>query len=279
LVNAFGDLVRYKNNQLQAAGNIEDNTVVNVTKVDETFNNGIAFNVDKLLQYSPRVNGVGEARWKELTLWQYLLRAKEQNPSGVSMFVDYVRACLKNPDTDDLDGIKAENFYTVLMVNNSAMTQAVTRGFLPALATIEGGDLVARAKATQFLNAHFLQGTVLPDDGYKFIYPVNPMSPERILAPTILKITDEKLGLTSASTRIEVTKTTTGLMTFMPQNITLGTRILVTAGFGLTSIMRVQRGAVTGTTIQNNYRSNRIACKAVLHEVNNFFTFTLNSSN
>lgn len=278
LVNSYGDLIRYKNNQLQAAGNIEDGTYVNVTEVNDPFNNGKVFNVDKLLQYSPRETGIGEARWKELTLWKYLLRSKEQHPN-VGMFVDYVRACLKNPDTDELDGIKTENFYTVLMVNNSAMNQAITRGYLPALAVIEGGDLLARAKATQFLNAHFLQGTVLPDDGFNFIYPVNPMSPNRILAPTILKITDENLGLTSASTRIEITKTTTGVMTFMPQNLTLGTRILVSGGFGLTSLMRVQRGAVTGTTIPNNFRSNRIACKAVLHEVNNFFTFTLNSSN
>lgn len=277
LVNGFGDLVRYKNNQLQAAGNIEDNTVVTVTKVADPYNNGQVYNVDRMLQYSPRESAIGEARWKELTLWQYLLRTKTQN-SGVSMFVDYVQACLKNPDTDDLDGIKTENFYTVLMINNSAMSQAVTRGFLPSLDIIIAGDLIARAKATQFLNAHFLQGTVLPDDGYAFIYPVNPMSPNRMLAPTILKITNERLGLTSASTRVDISKTTSGLITFMPQNITLGTRILVTAGFGLSSTMRVQRGAVTGTTILNNYRSNRIACKAVLHEVNNFFTFTQSSN-
>jgi hypothetical protein len=277
LVNGYGDLIRYKNDKLQAAGNIEDNTEVTVTKIADPYNNGYVFNVDKLLQYSPRESAVGEARWKELTLWQYLLRAKTQN-SGVSMFVNYVQACLKNPDTDDLDGIKTENFYTVLMVNNSAMTQAVTRGYLPSLDVINAGDLVARAKATQFLNAHFLQGAVIPDDGYKFLYPVNPMSPNRMLAPTILKITNENLGLTSASTRVEITKTSTGIITFMPQNITLGTRILVTAGFGLSSIMRVQRGTVTGTTIPNNFRSNRIACKAVLHEVNNFFTFTQSSN-
>ncbi|HET9570325.1 MAG TPA: fasciclin domain-containing protein [Bacteroidales bacterium] len=274
LVNAYGDLVRYKNNQLQAAGNIEDGTFVTVTKVNDTYNNGSVYNVDKMLQYSPRATAIGEARWKELTLWQYLLRAKTQHP-GVSKFVDYVQACLKNPDTDDLDGIKTENFYTVLMVNNSAIDQAVARGFLPALTIIQGGDLAARAKATQFLNAHFLQGTVLPDDGLKFIYPVNPMSPTRILAPTILKITDERLGLTSVTTRIEVKKETTGLITFTPQNITLGTQILDTAAFGLSSVMRVQRGIVTGTTIPNNFRSNRIACKAVLHEVNNFFIFKL----
>ena len=155
LVNAYGDLVRYKDNKLQAAGNIEDGTYVTVTPVDGTFNNGSVYNVDKMLQYSPRESFTGEERWSELTLWKYLERAKTQNP-GVSTFVDYVEACLKNPSTDELDGIKTENFYTVLMVNNTAMNQAVARGHLPALASILEGNLEAVAKATQFLNAHIL---------------------------------------------------------------------------------------------------------------------------
>ncbi|MDR2087595.1 MAG: fasciclin domain-containing protein [Dysgonamonadaceae bacterium] len=278
LVNAYGDLVRYKDNQLQAAGNIEDGTYVTVTPLDEPFNNGLIYNVDRLLQYSPRETTAADARWTELTLWQYLDRARTEN-RNVSLFVDYVEACLKIADKNDLDGIKPENFYTVLMVNNTAMNQAINRGYISTLATITGGDLDARAKATKFLNAHFLQGTVLPDDGLNYIYPVNPMSPNRLLASTLLKITDEALGLTNAGARIEVTKTANGLMEFMPQPITLGSKILVSGGFGTSSTMRVQRGKVTGSTIPNNYRSNRIACKAVLHEVNNFFTFTLNHDN
>lgn len=274
LVNSYGDVVRYKNNQLQAAGNIEDDTYVTVTPSVETYNNGHVFNIDKLLQYSPRETKDGDDTWKDLTLWQYLSRAKEQN-SGVSMFVDYVQECLKNPDNDDLDGIKKENFYTVLMVNNTAMNQAINNGFLPTLTEIQS-DLEAKAQATMFLNAHFLQGEVLVDDGIAdYINPVKPLSPNRTLVPTLHKITDEKLDLTNASTRIEVVKDN-GLLIFTPQDITLGNRILVHAGFGLTANMRVQRGSVPRTTIPNNFRSNRIACKAILHEVNNFFTFTLN---
>ena len=96
--------------------------------------------------------------------------------------------------------------------------------------------------------------------------------------PTLYKITDEALGLTNATTRIEITKSPTGLMNFMPQNVTLGTKILVSASFGLSAptFFRVQRGPVTGSSIPDNYKSNRIACKAVLHEVNNYFVFTLN---
>jgi len=275
LVAYSGDMVRYKNNQLQAVGNIEDGTYVNVTKMDETFNNGLVFNVDRLLQYSPRETASADTRFAETTLWQYLAKAKQENPN-VSMFVDYVQTCLKNPDTDDLDGIKAENYYTVLMVNNTAMNQAISRGFLQPLANITADNPEYLKQATQFVNAHFLQGTIIPDDGLTYIYPVNPMSPDRTILPSILKITDEDLELTNESIKIEITKATNGMINFMPQNVTLGTKILVSTGFGTTSTMRVQRGLVTGSSLQNNFRSNRIAPKAVLHEVNNFFTFTLN---
>ncbi|MDR1763784.1 MAG: fasciclin domain-containing protein [Dysgonamonadaceae bacterium] len=275
LVAYSGDMIRYKNNQLQAVGNIEDGTYVNVTKMDETFNNGLVFNVDRLLQYSPRESASGDARFTETTLWQYLAKAKQENPN-VSMFVDYVQTCLKNPDTDDLDGIKVENYYTVLMVNNTAMNQAISRGFLQPLANITADNPEYLKQATQFINAHFLQGTVIPDDGRTYIYPVNPLSPTRTILPSILKITDEELELTNESIKIEITKNANGMIDFMPQNVTLGTKILVSTGFGTTSTMRVQRGLVTGSSIQNNFRSNRIAPKAVLHEVNNFFTFTLN---
>jgi hypothetical protein len=275
IVGYSGDLIRYKNNQLQAIGNIEDGTYVTVTKMEDSFNNGIVFNVDKLLQYTPRETASADDRWVETSLWKYLAKAKQEHPN-VSMFVDYVQACLKNPDTDDLDGIKAENYYTVLMVNNTAMNQAVSRGYIKPLAEVSADYPENLKQATQFINAHFLQGTVIPDDGLSYIYPVNPMSPARTILPTILKITDEELGLTNETIRLEITKAANGLINFMPQNVTLGTRILISTGFGTTSTMRVQRGKVTGSTLQNNFRSNRIAPKAVLHEVNNFFTITLN---
>lgn len=275
IVSYSGDLVRYKDNQLQAIGNIEDGTFVTLTKQEDSFNNGIIFNVDQLLQYTPRETASADDRWLETSLWKYLAKAKQENPN-VSLFVDYVQACLKNLETDDLDGTKAENYYTILMVNNTAMNQAISRGYIRPLAEVSADYPENLKQATQFINAHFLQGSIIPDDGLSYIYPVNPMSPARTILPSILRITDEDLGLTNESIRIEITKAANGLITFMPQNVTLGTRILVGTGFGTTSIMRVQRGKVTGSTLLNNFRSNRIAPKAVLHEVNNFFTITLN---
>ncbi|MDL2242051.1 fasciclin domain-containing protein, partial [Bacteroidales bacterium OttesenSCG-928-L03] len=132
LVNNYGDVIRYKNNQLQAAGNIEDGTFVSITKVEDEYNNGQVYTVDRMLQYSPRESASDADRFKELSLWQYLDRARKQNPN-VSQFVDYVEVCLKAADSDELAGLKAENFYTILMVNNSMMAQARTRGYIKAL--------------------------------------------------------------------------------------------------------------------------------------------------
>jgi hypothetical protein len=278
-VNYYGDPVRYKNNQLQAAGNIEDKTVVTVTPVGDTYNNGQVFNVDRMLQYSARETGANEdAVWKDLTLWQYLDRARTENPN-VKVFVDYVERCLKNADTDELSGIKPENFYTVLMPNAVAMTRAVNAGYIKALTAFTADDAEAMAQATKFVNAHILQGRVLVDDGATYLYPVNPSEPNRLLIPTLLKITNEELDLTNASTFIEVTKTAAGLLNFTPQNIMLGTKNLVEARCGGTGanallINGVQRGVVANSTLPDNFRSNRIACKAILHEINNnFFIF------
>ncbi|MDR2474503.1 MAG: fasciclin domain-containing protein [Bacteroidales bacterium] len=270
-VTQYGDPIRFKDNQLQAAGNIEDNTFVTLS-LQDSYINGDVYNVDRMLQYSPRETAAGDARFQDLTLWQYLDRARRENPN-VSQFVDYVERCLKNADTDELAGIKPENYYTVLMPNNSAMQQARNRGYIKELAAVTTTDIEAMAQATQFVNAHILQGRVLVDDGLSYLYPYNPMEPSRYLASTLLKITNEELGLTNERTLIEITKTAAGLLNFVPQNIMQGSKVLVQAGVGSTLVLRVQRGVPTGSTIPNNYKSNRIACKAVLHEINNFFTF------
>jgi hypothetical protein len=278
-VNYYGDAVRYKNNQLQAAGNIEDKTVVTVTPVDDDYNNGQVFNIDRMLQYSARESGANDdARYKDLTLWQYLDRARTENPN-VKMFVDYVERCLKNADTDELSGIKPENYYTVLLPNAVAMTRAISAGYIKALGSFTADDAAAMAQATKFVNAHFLSGRVLVDDGATYIYPVNPSEPNRLLIPTLLKISSDELDLTNASTFIEVTKTATGLLNFVPKNILLGNKVLVEGRCGGTganalAVNGVQRGVVTSSTVPDNFRSNRIACKAILHEINNnFFIF------
>lgn len=279
IVNYYGDMIRYKNNQLQAVGNIEDNTVVNVTKVNDEYNNGTAFTVDNLLQYSQRATEVDDNRFAGKSLWHYLNKARQESGANVSSFVNYVEICLKAPDSEELAGINPEVFYTVLMVNNSAMNRAVLLGDIPRLdsltsASTEEAKIKYIAEATKFLNAHFLQGTVFPDDGRPYLYPVNPMSPNLMTVPTLHRITNEELGLVNRRALVNVEKTTRGILRFTPQAISLGGTLVVNAGFGDAITMAVQRGRVTGTAVDANiFKSNRIAGRAVLHEVNNYFTF------
>lgn len=279
LVSYNGDMIRYKDNRLQAAGNIEDGTYVTVTKEEDSFNNGNVFNVDKLLQYSPRATKSGTEAYADLSLWAYLDRARTEN-SNVSDFVNYVEKCLKKIDSDELDGVKTEYFYTVIMPNNTAMASARSAGHLPALASLDS-DLDALAQATMFINAHFLVGAVYADDGLPCLYPVNSMSPNLASLSTMLKITNDKLDLVNRTTTVNIYKYKSGstwVLRFEPQDIKLGNTILVDGAVGtgaIDYINGVNRGTVNATA-ENNFRSNRIACKAVLHEVSNFIRFTVN---
>jgi len=277
-VTSFGDPVRYKGNQMQAAGNIEDNTFVNLTKINDTYLNGTVWRADKLLQFSPRVTGsTDDRKFRDLTLWEYLDRARTQNPN-VKLFVDYLQRCIKtlpdDPTSTALDGINTEQFYTVLMPNNTAMNAAINARIIPPIDSINSAFPLAFARAAFFINSHIIQGRVFVDDNKTFLFPVNAHSPNRALAPVLAKVNNERLGLINQSLLIEVSKTPSGLINWIPQHVMQGTRVLVS---GIVSgTMRTQRGRPTGTTIPNNYRSNRIACRAILHEVNNYFNFRLN---
>lgn len=277
-VTSYGDPVRYKNNQIQAAGNIEDNTLVTLTKLNETYLNGTVWKADRLLQYSPRVSGSSDdTKFKDLTLWQYLDRARTQNPN-VKQFVDYFQKCIKTMPDDNtstaLDGISTEQFYTILMPNNTAISGAQAAKVLPPLDSVNAAYPDAFARAAFFVNSHILTGRVLVDDNIKnYLYPANTSSLNRALVPVAAKVNNERLGLTNQTLLIEVSKNSTGTLKFVPQSVLQGSTTLVTGG--ISGTVAVQRGKPTGTTIANNYRSNRIACRAVLHEVNNYFTFKL----
>ncbi|NLE31616.1 MAG: hypothetical protein GX619_01125 [Bacteroidales bacterium] len=281
-VTSFGDPVRYKNNQIQAAGNIEDNTFVNLTKLDETYLNGTVWKVDGLLEYSPRVSGLSDdKKVRDLTLWEYLDRARTQNPN-VKLFVDYLEKCIKtypdDPANTALDNINTEQFYTVLMPNATAMQSAINAGLLPPLADVNAANPDAFAKAAFFINSHIIQGRVFVDDNIKgYLYPANEMELNKALVPVMAKVNatvrvdSTDIQLTNQTLLLEISKTTSGLLNFKPQDVVQGSKVLVK---GTTSnIVRIQRGKPTGTSIPNNYRSNRIACKAILHEVNNYINY------
>lgn len=270
-----GDVVRYKNNQLQATGNIEDNTVVNITK-GETFDNGTVYTIDKTLQYSQRESAPTlKEGWNSNTLWYYIRQTGTEN-TNVSQFADYVQYALKSTTTDELLGISEDNFYTIVMPNNNALTRARLVGDLPNLDSLKNGLLsTGRIEmCIDFLKSHFLQGYELPDDRQLFLYPYNINSPYTNIVSTMYRINKESKGLINQRTNILVSKDDAGKLVFTPQNVTVDGINMVVGEYGLTTpAPRIMTG--TAQSGNNGYRSNRIAGRAIHHEYTNYFKFTI----
>ncbi|MFV0324044.1 MAG: fasciclin domain-containing protein, partial [Bacteroides xylanisolvens] len=69
-VNAYGDMIRFKDNKVQGIGNILDNVEVEVEELtDFAYNNGRVFKINKLLQYSPRETVSDATGWKDGTIY------------------------------------------------------------------------------------------------------------------------------------------------------------------------------------------------------------------
>jgi len=280
-----GEMVRFKNNTIQAVGNIEDGSVVNMTKVQGDYNNGQVFELDGLLDYAPRRSETGDAAYEDKTLWEYLDQARTENPD-VKMFVDLVDSVMKT-ETGELLGVKVSNFYTVLMPNNKAMLKAQTAGLFPAsiltTANYVDNDPEGVDNALRFLQGHFLVGSVFPDDNLPFIFPYSTMSddPTCQVTPTLLAITNEDLDLTNEKTQVVAYKymatSSTYSLRFYAKDIVRGTTKLVEGkpakADGTNNHLQVSRTKITGAADYSVTRSNRMACRAVLHEVNNYLNF------
>ncbi|MDD2255878.1 MAG: hypothetical protein PHQ26_06620 [Bacteroidales bacterium] len=276
-VSYNGEPLRFKNNKLQAIGNIEMGEEVTLTKVEE-YPNGEVFSVDRPLQYSERNTPASlDTALRDKSLWFYLDKARKENPN-VSKFVDLVEIVMKSSDSEELLGIKSTNSYTVLMPTNTAMTKALNAALYPAVIDVEQ-DKSGYEKALRFLQGHFLQGQVLVDDNLPIIYPYSPLSdnPTSTIMPTILAVTNERLELINERTRVTAYKLKLGnnyQLRFYANSITRGNTTLVegtpTWTAGALNHLTVQRAkATTG----DYYRSNRMAARAILHEVNNYLRF------
>lgn len=285
-VNSYGELVRFKNNTIQGIGDVEEGSYATITPIAE-YPNGHVLKVDKLMKYSPVETGVNDTAYMDRTMWYYLNKARTENPD-VEKFVDYVEVFMKNAD-GSLLGINASNFYTVLMPNNTAMGKAITAGLLPSSLTVSEEPLAEEKASTnaalRFLQGHFLQGRIIADDNLPIIYPADPQSNDyaQYTMPTILAITDDALGLANEKTQVMAYKrrasATTNSLYFCALDITSGGEVKVKGNPALdplntrayTNHLAVKRAKLTNA--EESAHSNRMACKAVLHEVNNYLNF------
>jgi hypothetical protein len=288
-VTGSGEMVRFKQNIMQMVGDVDESTStytshITLTPVAE-FPNAHVFIADSLLKYSRRSTTTLDTAYSDQSLLHYLQLARTENPE-VSKFVDLVEKVMKTSTTsNDLIGVKATNFYTVLMPSNSAMNAALAAGLYPAIIDYET-DPTGANKALRFVQSHFLVGKIIADDNLPIIYPFAPFAdnPKEQVCSTLLSISNDSLGLINEKPKVVAYKYyagfgTTYTLRFYAKDIVKGSTVLVKGNpafsAGANSHLIVSRVKITYRPA-NDYkvtRSNRMACRAVLHEVNTYFNF------
>lgn len=255
-VNDYGDMIRFKDNKIQAVGNIMDGEEVTATELtDFPYNNGHVFAIDKLLQFSPRNSkSTVAAGWEDQTMYECIKEYVTKNPEA-SLFKQYLDALLYTSTDGTIAGINKASFYTVLIPQNDAIERAIEQGYLPKLADVKATD-ENQAIAVCFLNTCFLPGMVISDDGVERIEPGNY---EKISQPTSYKVNEPSLDMVAVKTYMEVTKEG-GILKFRPKDITEG------------NTMQVE-GINEATVIRDINKSNYMGPKTVIHAIDNFLTF------
>ena len=257
-VTDFGDMIRFKDNKLQAAGNIMENEYVEVSEI-ETYTNGKVFAMDKLLQYSPRNSQAGTPQgWDDRKLYLTISDYVAQNPDA-SMFKNYLDKTIYVATDGSLSGISSSSFYTVLIPQNDKMQEAINQGYLPPLSNVVPGDAENMAKATNFITACFLSGILVPDDGLSRIMPGNYVS---YSTGTAYMVNEPSIGLISEKTTMEISKEN-GQLIFTPKDIVTGATLNV-------------EGINRASVIRDIKKSNYMGSRSVIHAIDNFLAFKVN---
>jgi len=249
-VNDYGDMIRYKNNQIQMVGNFDDNNDVVTATPYKTFLNGQILKIDKLLQYSKRVSmPSAPGGYTSRNLIDYILDASSKNVF-MDKFKNYLILCLKG-ETSDLVGLSNDIPYTIFMPTNTAMDNAVKNGDLPSYALLQSGDAAAKDKASKFILYHILKGKLFMDDGLSYIMPNDAVIREETWPTALKNVID--------NTYLAVRKDASGNLIVSSQSLSAGK----------TYSAKVRTATVTrGIT-----RSNFFGGKAVIHEINDYLVF------
>lgn len=277
-LNDYGEMVRYKNGEIQMVGNhnAADERVTPTLVDHRPFLNGQLFTIDKLLKFPNPVDCADIENCPEVDMWEYIRRAGLNNPNITGngsytsdfSFVNYMRYLMdKDPGLSSARRttkpltFSNEQSWTILMPTNAALSRAITAGVLPRLSNIlvqmEAGSSTALLdQAIEFFRYHFISGTVLVNDGFNRIVTntSRTVRPTAVLPYVVL--TPKKVNITE-STFLSVTKDEdTGLQ------FTNYHRLRIPAE-------RIR----TAKVIPGVNRSNLFGIRTVLHEVDNYLLY------
>ncbi|MFV8324426.1 fasciclin domain-containing protein [Flavobacterium sp. ZS1P14] len=146
-----GEYIKWSNNKIYAAGNvIPGATAVNVTG-KEVQQNGTAYYVDNLPQYSEELQGL------------VIKRLAASNTQFNNFYQYLLNSSIYTASTGKIEGVDLGTSYTFIVPNTAAIARAVTAKVLPANpATIIQGerDLIA-----DFIRYHIISNKTASSDG------------------------------------------------------------------------------------------------------------------
>lgn len=251
-VNQYGDMIRYKDGKIQMLGNFDENDWVTATPL-KTFKNGQVFTIDKLLQYSRRnATNITEAeKYKSQDLVTYILKmASALQNFRVTRFKDYLVACLKGDESNELAGLSADMTITIFMPSDAQIGQAVANNHLPPIDSVKI-DAAKRAKATQFILYHIVKGKVFVDDGLPYLVPNREVIREETWPAVLKDVVDD--------TYLSIRKDENGNLLVSTQSEQTGKKF--------------SEEVRTAKVVRGIKRSNYFASKAVMHEIDNYLYY------
>jgi len=163
-----GDYIKWNNNQVQGAGNVDSNTVVRIDSF-KTSSNGRVYYVNRLITYSETPLG------KHIEKLQYTTgTTRSQYWHFAQLLINSASflSPLYNTGTGDITGLNAGAFYTVFVPDSNSIKRAVVDGVLPG--TVVGGIGVPnfaptiaadQARIAAFIQYHIIDKAAIGTDG------------------------------------------------------------------------------------------------------------------
>jgi uncharacterized surface protein with fasciclin (FAS1) repeats len=145
-----GEFIKYNNNTVFAAGNLEKSTTVKVNtpqNPSKIVYNGIVHYADRIIAFPDNnpVKGLGF----------YIRDLGDVAGKPYQRFYDYLKnSAIFNASSGDINGVASGVFYTFFIPNNTAIAQAVTDGVLPA--SVTPASDTDRQKVIDFILYHIL---------------------------------------------------------------------------------------------------------------------------
>ena len=146
-----GEYIKWDNNKIYAAGNIEKGTVVNIVGSPDIQDNGKAYYIDNVPQFATDLQGLA------------IKRLATANTQFNSFYQYLLNSSIYNATTGKIEGVEIGTSYTFVIPNNAAIAKAVTAGDLPAnpaTAVLGEKDVIA-----DFIRYHIIVNKTASNDG------------------------------------------------------------------------------------------------------------------